>query len=82
MEVFVILDDLKYNELLWVSGQNFDSVLESVQSSVQCLSLFSNSLRLSQLLGEGFIFVDLSIQLELQSFLRCLDQEVANCLGN
>jgi hypothetical protein len=69
-------------DLLWVSGQNFDGVLKSIQSGVQSLSFFSDSLWLSQLFGKSFILVDLSVELELESLLGCLDQEISNSFGN
>lgn len=66
--------------LLWVSLEDFDCIPEGIKSGVQLFSFFGNSFWFAKLLDEGFVLVDVSVEFELEFFLRGLDQEEANGL--
>jgi hypothetical protein len=67
---------------VWVSLDNLDCLFQSFQSTIQRLSLFSNSFWLSQLFGQRLILVDIGIQHKLESLLRGFHQEEPNCFGD
>jgi hypothetical protein len=61
-----------------VSREDLDGLPESLEGGDEGLSLLGDPLRLSERLCQVIILVDLRIELELESLLRGLHEEVSN----